>query len=173
MPENESQIVSNWFPAWIEWQGPCSVFDLVFFFFFSWLLCLPILFSRLSAGFPIDSSATGGVWWLSYPEGVGWHAVCICDRLKQVQFCFTLLCLFFLDSSIITIHVVCYQVCVKISLCWCVCEVDVARRSALSDPISRPMLWCEGHCQETTTRQRRYSCPQCSFSFATHIHSHS
>lgn len=43
------------------------------------------------------------------------------------------------------------------------CEGGVASRSLLSDQTSRLMLWCEGHCQETTTRQHRYSCPQCSF----------
>lgn len=54
-----------------------------------------------------------------------------------------------------SVFAACWSICVS-------CGVDVAWRSLLSDPISRPMLWCEGHCQETTTRQCRYSCPQCS-----------
>lgn len=67
---------------------------------------------------------------------------------------------------------VCRYVCVG---CGSVCvssKGDVAWRSLLSDPMSRPMLWCEGHCQETTTRQHRYSCPQCSFSSVAHTHTH-
>lgn len=52
------------------------------------------------------------------------------------------------------------------------CEGDVAWRSLLSDPTSRPVLWCEGHCQETTTRQHRYSCPRCSFSSVAHAQMH-
>lgn len=67
---------------------------------------------------------------------------------------------------------VCRSACVA---CRSVCvpsEGDVAWRSLLSDPMSRPMLWCEGHCQETATRQHRYSCPQCSFSSVAQTHTY-
>lgn len=91
--------------------------------------------------------------------------------------------MFYLNQCLVFIHTrELPGVCVSVCLCWvriclcvgmclCVSEGDVAWRSLLSDPMYRPMLWREGHCQETTTRQRRYSCPQCSFSSVAHTHS--
>lgn len=113
------------------------------------------------------------VGWLSSPEGVVRGAVCGCISYECIRI-YSILCqhcALDLTCDQVT-RCVCRYVCVG---CGSVCvssKGDVAWRSLLSDPMSRPMLWCEGHCQETTTRQHRYSCPQCSFSSVAHTHTH-
>lgn len=88
--------------------------------------------------------------------------------VRATTFCLNQRCVFIyqLVTQCVQICPSRFGACLCVGMCvlwgWCGMRVTSVRSNV------QPVLWCEGHCQETTTRQRRYSCPQCSFPSVAH-----